>query len=97
MQAINGLRILFAPVLPFTSQAIHEMLAEEGQMFGEQKVEMYQERNQSHTGLTYDPSPAVGVWKRNDIPNGRQLPKPSPLFKKLDQSVVEEELARLGS
>ena len=96
MQAINGLRILFAPVLPFTSQAIHEMLAEEGQMFGEQKVETYQESNQSHTGLTYDPSSAVGIWQRNEIPNGRQLPKPSPLFKKLDQGVVEDELARLS-
>jgi methionyl-tRNA synthetase len=96
LQAISGLRILFAPILPFTSQAIHEMLAEEGQLFGEQKLETYQEANSSHIALTYDPAPAVGQWQRHEIPIGRQLPKPTPLFKKLDQSIVEEELARLG-
>jgi methionyl-tRNA synthetase len=96
MQAINGLRILFAPVLPFTSQAIHEMLGEEGQMFGEQKVENYGEGDNGYYALTYDPTLGSSSWKRSEIPNGRQLPKPSPLFKKLDNSVVEDELARLG-
>jgi methionyl-tRNA synthetase len=96
LQAINGLHILFAPVLPFTSQAIHNMLAEPGQLFGDQKVENYQEAGRSHTALTYDPTPALGQWQRQDIPIGRHLPKPSPLFKKLEPGVIEEELARLG-
>lgn len=96
LQAISSLRILFAPVLPFTSQALHEMLAEEGKLFGDQKVETYQESEHSHIALTYDPARAVGVWRPIVIPNGRQLPQPNPLFKKLDQSVVEDELARLG-
>ena len=30
-------------------------------------------------------------------PNSRALRKPQPLFKKLDESVVEEELARIGA
>ncbi|MFZ0546574.1 MAG: methionine--tRNA ligase [Candidatus Promineifilaceae bacterium] len=96
LQAINGLKVLFAPVLPFTSQAIHEMLVEEGQLFGDQKVESYQESELSHLALTYDPANAVGKWERAVVENGRHLPKPTPLFKKLDQSIVEDELARLG-
>jgi methionyl-tRNA synthetase len=96
LQAINGLKILFAPVLPFTSQAIHEMLAEEGQLFGDQKVESYDESERSHIALTYDATHAVGSWGRVVVPDGRTLPKPAPLFKKLDESVVEDELARLG-
>ncbi len=95
IQAINGLKILFAPVLPFSCQATHEMLGEEGKLFGRQVVETYQEENKSHLGLTYDGSLAIGEWRSSEIPAGRQLPKPWPLFKKLDPSVAEEEINRL--
>jgi methionyl-tRNA synthetase len=97
LQAINALKITWAPVLPFTSQEVHEMLGEEGTLFGEQRVEEYQETSKSHVALTYDGGTAVGVWQRGEIPAGRQLPKPKPLFKKLDESVADEELARLGT
>ncbi|MFW6042154.1 MAG: methionine--tRNA ligase [Chloroflexota bacterium] len=96
LQAINGLKILFAPVLPFTSQRLHELLGEEGQLFGEQKVRAFEEGSRSHVALTYDPEPAVGSWERLEIPVGRSLEKPKPLFKKLEESLAEEELARLG-
>jgi methionyl-tRNA synthetase len=96
IQAINGLKILFAPILPHTSQQLHEMLGEEGTLFGQQKVETYYETTRSHVALTYDGDTAVGKWERAEIPAGRQLPKPLPLFKKLDASVVEDELSRLG-
>ncbi|UCG26114.1 MAG: methionine--tRNA ligase [Chloroflexota bacterium] len=96
IQAISGLKILFAPVLPFTGQPVHEMLGEEGQLFGVQQVGTYQESTRGHLALTYDGDSAVGRWERRLAPAGRQLPKPSPLFKKLDPEIVEEELARLG-
>ena len=96
LQAISGLKTLWAPILPFTSQALHELLGEEGNLFGEQSVETYAEANSSHTGLTYNGGTAVGQWAYSKVPVGRMLPKPKPLFKKLDTSVVEEELARLG-
>lgn len=96
IQAINGLKILFSPVLPFTSQALHGMLGEEGQLFGDQQVVTYDELERSHQALTYDGSGAVGLWQRREIPAGRPLPKPDPLFKKLDPEVADEELARLG-
>lgn len=96
LQAINGLKVLWAPILPFTSQQLHEMLGESGALFGQQKVETYQESTRSHVALTYDGAGAVGAWQRTEIPIGRQLPKPVPLFKKLEASVADEELARLG-
>ena len=95
LQAINGLKILLAPVLPFSSQALHEMLGEDGQLFGQQQVQQYQESQSSHTTLTYDGSIAVGAWKRTVVPAGRPLAKPKPLYRKLDESVAEEEMARL--
>ncbi len=96
LQAINALKAMWAPILPFTSQKLHELLGEEGTLFGAQKVETYQEEKSSHVGLTYDGTAAVGTWSRVEIPVGRQLPKPKPLFKKLDDSVVADEFARLG-
>ena len=96
LQAINGLKIMWAPVLPFTSQALHELLGEEGMIFGEQVVRQYDEKNRSHRGLTYDDAAAVGRWERPTIPAGRQLPKPQPLFKKLEPELADRELALLG-
>ncbi len=95
VQAISGLKVLWAPILPFTSQQLHEMLGENGELFGQQVIETYFEEKRSHIGLTYDGKTAVGQWARSEIPVGRQLPKPMPLFKKLDATVAEEELARL--
>jgi methionyl-tRNA synthetase len=96
LQAISGLKTLFAPVLPFTSQQTHEMLGEEGQLFGEQRVETYQEEARSHVALIYDGSQAIGRWERSLVPAGRRLPKPKPLFRKLEAELADEELARLG-
>ncbi|MCZ2115022.1 MAG: methionine--tRNA ligase [Anaerolineae bacterium] len=95
-QAINGLKILWAPVLPFTSQTLHEILGEAGTLFGEQRIERYDEATRSHLGLTYAGADAVGHWARSAIPAGRQLPKPRALFKKLEPELAEQELARLG-
>jgi methionyl-tRNA synthetase len=97
IQAISGLKTMFAPILPFTSQALHELLGENGLLFGEQLVASYQENTLSHLALTYNGSRAIGRWVRSEIPAGRKLPTPAPLFKKLDQAVVETELDRLSS
>jgi methionyl-tRNA synthetase len=95
LQAISGLKTLFSPVLPFTGQALHTLLGEDGQLFGQQMVVDYQEENKSHKGMTYDGSAAIGKWARLKVPTGRQLPPAQPLFKKLDTEVIAEELARL--
>jgi methionyl-tRNA synthetase len=96
LQAISGLKILLAPVLPFTSQALHEMLGESGALFGESEIRHYDEATRGHLALTYDGHGAAGRWERAAIPAGRQLPPPRPLFKKLDEELVERELALLG-
>jgi methionyl-tRNA synthetase len=97
LQAINALKVMWSPILPFTSQQLHEMLGEAGQLFGRQKVETFSEASRDHVALTYDGSTAVGIWQRAEIESGRQLPQPTPLFKKLEPGVADEELSRLGS
>ena len=48
-----------------------------------------------HDLLGFDGATATDGWKRRVVVPGSSLPKPSPLFKKLDPSIVEEEKARL--
>jgi methionyl-tRNA synthetase len=45
--------------------------------------------------LTYDHSGAGGTWTPRALPVGQALRPPTPLFKKLDESLVDEEYARL--
>jgi methionyl-tRNA synthetase len=84
-----------APILPHTAKQLHEYLDYDGQLFGTQHVVEYQEETRSHQALTYDHSGAVGTWTKSEPPSGQPLREPAPLFKKLDESVIEEEYARL--
>jgi methionyl-tRNA synthetase len=95
LRVIDNLKTLFAPFLPFTSQRLHEMLGYEGQLFGRQYTQTFTEAERSHVALRYDNSQAIGRWEPGQLPVGQKLQRPSPLFKKLDEDIVEEELARL--
>jgi methionyl-tRNA synthetase len=91
----SGGRTVLAPILPHTAQQLHEYLGYEGQLFGTQHVVEYEEETRSHRALTYDHSDAVETWAPSALPAGQPLRQLAPLFKKLDESVVEEECARL--
>ena len=66
-----------------------------GRLFGTQHVVEYEEETSSHSALTYDHSGAVATWAKSELPPGRALRQPAPLFKKLDESVIEEEYTQL--
>ena len=96
LRVIDNLKMLLAPVLPHTAQRLHEYLGNEGQLFGTQRIVEYQEATRSHRALVYDHTGAVGSWTPSRLSPGQALRQPAPLFKKLDESVVEEEYARLA-
>ncbi len=96
LQTIDGLKMLFSPFLPFSCQRLHEMLGYEGSISGELRFdEVVEEGGRAHRVLTGDYAAAVGSWEPPTLPAGQTLSPPKPLFKKLDLSVVDEELARL--
>jgi methionyl-tRNA synthetase len=95
LRVVDNLKTILAPTLPHTAQKLHEYLGYEGQLFGTQHVVEYEEETRSHRALTYDHSRAMGTWTKSDLPPGQALREPAPLFKKLDESVIEEEYARL--
>jgi methionyl-tRNA synthetase len=98
LRAVDNLKTILAPILPHTAQKLHEYLGYEGQLFGTQQVVEYEEEARSHRALTYDHSGAIGThslrsvqaWTKSELPAGQTLRPPAPLFKKLDESVVEE-------
>ncbi len=96
LRAIDNLKVLLAPFLPFTCEKLHQFLGYAGRLFGEQHIVTYQESARSHQALVYDGTPATGRWSPGQLQPGQALRKPAPLFKKLDESVIEQERARLG-
>ncbi|HIQ05046.1 MAG TPA: methionine--tRNA ligase, partial [Anaerolineae bacterium] len=91
LQTIDWLKTIYAPFLPHTSQQLHEFLGYEGQLFGRQYTEVVEEETRSHLVLRYDSSQAIGRWEPGKLPPGQILRQPRPLFKKLDESVIEQE------
>jgi methionyl-tRNA synthetase len=49
-----------------------------------------------HGFLGFDGEISQSEWKMGEVPAGQALREPAPLFKKLEEATVEEELARLG-
>jgi methionyl-tRNA synthetase len=95
LQAIDSLKILFAPFLPFTSEKLNGFFGYETPLFGEQYTETVTDSLGEHTVLRY--SGTVGVkWQPSDLKPGAKLNQPAPLFKKLEESVIEVERATLG-
>lgn len=97
LRAIDSLKILFSPFLPFSSERLHAYLGYARPLFGEQYVESLQDNLGEHQVLRYRAGQACGKWQPSQLPPGQALQQPGPLFRKLDESVAEEERARLGS
>lgn len=95
LKAIDSLKVLFAPILPFSSENLHKTFGYNKHLFGKQFIEEIKDSLGVHKGLKYQ-----GVedlqWKPSDLKPGSIFNKPTPLFKKLDENVIEEERTRLG-
>jgi methionyl-tRNA synthetase len=111
LKAIDSLKVLFAPFLPFTSERLHGFFGYETPLFGEQYTEEVSDSLGSHKVLRYRApalsgglsspqgvsKPAVeGQWKPSELKPGAKLNQPALLFKKLEEKIIEEERGRLG-
>ena len=100
LKAIDSLKVLFAPFLPFTSERLHGFFGYETSLFGEQYTEDVTDSLGTHKVLRYreggDTQSVSSYWIPSELRPGAKLNQPGPLFKKLEESVIEEERARLG-
>jgi methionyl-tRNA synthetase len=97
LRAVDSLKILFLPFLPDTSQRLHALLGYDGWISGPLEFrEVVEDEGASHEVLTGDYASWIGNWAPSELPPGQKLLEPEPLFKKLDDSVVDAELARMS-
>lgn len=94
LRAIDSLKIIFAPFLPFTSEKLHGFFGYETPLFGEQYTQTVQDALGEHTVLRYRGVNGM-QWKPSELQPGQKLNQPTPLFKKLEEKVIEEERQRL--
>jgi len=99
LRAIDSLKVIFSPFLPFTSERLHRFFGYEAPLFGEQYTEDVTDSLGMHTVLCYREEPdgiSSHQWRPSSLRPGGKLNQPAPLFKKLEASIIEDERARLG-
>ena len=96
LRAVDNLKVLLTPFLPFSSQRLHEFLGHDGELAGPIDERTVREDEREHVVLTGDYASWVGRWEPSSLAPGQPLREPGPLFVKLDaERVVAEELRRM--
>ena len=95
LRAIDSLKVLLSPFLPFTCERLHAYLGYTQPLFGEQFVETQQDSLGEHGVLRYRAETGAGRWVASQLAAGQTLQQPAPLFRKLEDGIVPEERARL--
>jgi methionyl-tRNA synthetase len=96
LRAVDSLKVLFTPFLPHTSQQLHELLGYDGWLAGPLEFRSVEEDGgRTHDVLTGSYGEWAGGWEPSELPPGQRLREPKPLFKKLDESIVDDELGRV--
>ncbi len=96
LRAIDSLKVMLAPVLPFTAEKLHTFMGYTAPLFGRSYIECQEDDLGEHNVVRYAPGEATGHWSPSRLPAGQKLGQPAPLFKKLEEKVADEERAKLG-
>ncbi len=97
-QAVTDLNTLLSPFLPHSSTAVHQALGGTGTFQPMPRIDEVtdlDDASRSYPVITGDYSDAP-AWGPADVVPGTPVAPPKPIFTKLDDSVVAEELERLG-
>jgi methionyl-tRNA synthetase len=95
LQVIDDAKTLLAPFLPNSSQKVHEMLGGTGVFAPMPEVREVDEEGGSSYPVLMGEYDTGARWESTPVRVGAELAPPVPLFKKLDVSVVDEELERM--
>ncbi|GAA4329361.1 methionine--tRNA ligase [Klenkia terrae] len=98
LQAIKDCNGLLSPFLPHAAQQVHELLGGEGTWSVQPRIEEVTDLDdgRGYPIITGDYETGQAVWASVPITPGTPLATPTPVFTKLDESIVEEELRRFG-
>jgi methionyl-tRNA synthetase len=99
LQVVDDCKTLLTPFLPHSANAVHGLLGGAGRWAPMPEfVEIDEETavgSPSYGVLTGDYETAAR-WESVPLEVGRPLAPPTPIFRKLDESIVDEELGRLA-
>jgi methionyl-tRNA synthetase len=98
-QAVSDCRTLLSPFLPHSAQAVHEAFGGTGTVSPMPQIREVEDLDggPGYPILTgdYRRGETLPSWGPTPVAPGTPVPPPAPIFRKLDDSVVDEELARL--
>ena len=95
LQCVNNLKVMFTPFLPFSMQRLHELLGFDDVLAPMPEVTEVEEPGWGTHRVLGGSYPSAPRWHAQDLAAGHQLRTPVALYRKLDDSVVEEELRRM--
>ncbi|HEX6918460.1 MAG TPA: methionine--tRNA ligase, partial [Phycicoccus sp.] len=100
VQCVSDLNTILAPFLPHAANRVHAVLGGEGELMPMPRLETVEGLDAADEGRRYpvitgDYS-STPRWESRPVRVGTPIAKPAPVFAKLDESVVDEELARAG-
>ncbi len=100
-QCVADCNTLLAPFLPHAANRVHQVLGGTGELMPMPRIEQVTELDpgdgaglDTYPVITGDYS-ATPAWESRPVVPGTPVAKPTPVFTKLDPSVVDEELGRL--
>ncbi len=100
-QVVTDLNTMLSPFLPHSANQVDSVLGGTGGIVPMPRIEEVADldvRNDDGSDRLYPilTGDYVGYpgWERHDVLVGREVPQPHPVFAKLDESIVDEELER---
>ena len=99
-QLVSDANTLLAPFLPHSAQKVHEALGGTGvfsPMPHISEVEDLDRPDRAYPIIEGDYSAQHGTWRRLDLVAGTAVPPAVPIFTKLEDDIVEQELERMRS
>jgi methionyl-tRNA synthetase len=97
LQLVDDCKALLTPFLPHSSQKVHELLGNTDEWSGSPRIDQVSEDGNDDYSVLRGDYRTAAVWASTPIAAGTKLATPTPIFTKLDPSIVAEELARLES
>jgi methionyl-tRNA synthetase len=96
LQAVSDCNTMLAPFLPHSAQQVHELLGRRDVLAPQPRLVEVDDLDggPAYPVLTGDYDVAA-AWGRTPLDVGTPVDPPTPLFAKLDPSIVDEELARM--
>ncbi|HZX98972.1 MAG TPA: methionine--tRNA ligase, partial [Dermatophilaceae bacterium] len=96
-QAVSDCTTMLSPFLPHSCNQVHAAMGGVGEIAPMPRIDEVDDLDggESYLIITGDYT-GTPRWESRPITAGTPIPKPFPIFTKLDPSVVDEELARLA-